>query len=303
MRTTRPKVFLSFAGNDRDMARRLADDLEVYGIEAFFDARDVVLGGNVVLSINRAMAESQYYVLLWSANCVDRPWVDAEWAAAFAREINEERSFFFIVRLDETPLPPLLAVRRYLDGIHDWPGVARELAGAWHDDLDIGTPVFPPPDAEPQPERSILTVRVRNQAMSMTHVIGVPPDSTGGDLLAAVQKTLALPTVTTQLDGAVKVRFEYRLRHGGEPLDDRPIQAQAITDGATVDLEITVMATGPDGPIGEKVYRATTESLPGVPARTVRTLVDTAFGHLLPWDRRSDEVLRRADRLLGRYPL
>jgi len=133
MRTSRPKVFLSFAGSDRAMAKRLADDLEMYGFEAFYDARDIAIGGNLVLSINRAMAESQYYVLLWSGNCVDRPWVDEEWAAAYVREINEARSFLFIVRLDETPLPPLLAVRRYLDGVHHWPSVARDLADTWLD--------------------------------------------------------------------------------------------------------------------------------------------------------------------------
>jgi hypothetical protein len=143
MRACRPKVFLSFAGSDRAMAKRLADDLEMYGVEAFYDARGIAFGGNVVLSINRAMAESHYYVLLWSANCVDRPWVDAEWAAAYAREINEGRSFLFIVRLDETPLPPLLAVRRYLDGVHAWPSVARDLAGTWLDDLDTGTGLLP----------------------------------------------------------------------------------------------------------------------------------------------------------------
>lgn len=167
MRTSRPKVFLSFAGNDRAMAKRLADDLEMYGVEAFYDARDIALGGNLVLSINRAMAESHYYVLLWSGNCVDRPWVDEEWAAAYVREISEERSFLFIVRLDETPLPPLLAVRRYLDGVHDWPSVARDLAGTWLDDLDTGAPVFRPPDPKPQTERSTLVVRMRNQALSV----------------------------------------------------------------------------------------------------------------------------------------
>jgi hypothetical protein len=129
-------VFLSFAGSDRAMAKCLAGDLEMYGVEAFYDARDIAIGGNVVLSINRAMAESHYYVLLWSANCVDRPWVDEEWAAAYTREINEGRSFLFVVRLDETPLPPLLAARRYLDGVHDWPSVARDLAGTWLAELD-----------------------------------------------------------------------------------------------------------------------------------------------------------------------
>lgn len=144
VRTSRPKkVFLSFAGNDRFMAKRLADNLVTYGVEAFYDARDIAIGGNVVLSINRAIAESQYYVLLWSEHCVDRPWVDEEWAAAYARDLNEERSFLFVVCLDQTPLPPLLAVRRYLDGIRDWPSVARDLAEAWREDLNNGTTVSP----------------------------------------------------------------------------------------------------------------------------------------------------------------
>lgn len=176
----RPRVFLSFAGNDRVAARRLADDLERHGFETFFDARDIAIGGNVVLSINRAIAESHYYVLLWSANCVNRPWVDEEWAAAYVKEINERRSFLFIVRLDETPLPPLLAVRRYLDGIHDWPAVARDLADAWLDDLDTGLPT---PVAQPQADRPTVIVRVRNQALVMTNALGLAPESAGVDLL------------------------------------------------------------------------------------------------------------------------
>jgi hypothetical protein len=288
VRTSRPKVFLSFAGNDRVMAERLADDLELYGVDAFYDARDVALGGNVVLSINRAMAESHYYVLLWSGNCVDRPWVDEEWAAAYAREINEERSFLFIVRLDTTPLPPLLAVRRYLDGIHDWPAVARDLADAWLDDLDTGTPVFPPPDPVPEIERSILVVKVRNQALVMTHVIGVSPESTGADLLPAIRTTLALPAFEAQLDGALKIQFSYRLLHDGEPVNDEPIVAQGITEGTMLDLEIKVEASGPDGPFGEKVYRSAADSIPSVSEKTVRAMVNTAFAHLLPWARHHD---------------
>lgn len=282
MSTSRPKVFLSFAGNDRAMAERLADDLEMYGVEAFYDARDVALGGNVVLSINRAIADSHYYVLLWSGNCVERPWVDEEWAAAYAKEINEKRSFLFIVRLDQTPLPPLLAVRRYLDGIHNWPAVARDLAYTWLDDLDTGTPVFPPPDPEPQTERSIRVVRVRNQVFGMTHVIGVPPESTGVDLLPAIRTALALPSSATQLDGAVKVHFNYRLLHENKPVTDEPIAAQGITDSATLDLEIQVQATGPDGPIGDRVYRSADDAVPGVSEKTVFAMVNAAFAHLLP---------------------
>jgi hypothetical protein len=284
MTAARPKVFLSFAGNDRVIARRLADDLERYGVEAFYDARDVALGGNVVLSINRAMAESHYYVLLWSANCVDRPWVGEEWAAAYAMEIHLERSFLFIVRLDETPLPPLLAVRRYLNGIRDWPAVARDLADAWLDDVDTGTPVFPPPDPVPQIERSALVVRIRNQALVMTHVIGIPPESTGHDLLPTIRTALALPA--SELNGTMRTQFTYRLLHDGEPVRDGPITAQGITEGATLDLEIQVLAIGPDGPFGERVYRRAEDPIPSASDRAIRAMVNTAFAHLTPWGRR-----------------
>lgn len=275
-KTSQPTVFLSFAGNDRPMAKRLADDLTVYGVESFIDARDVGQGRNVVLAIDEAIGSARYYVLLWSANCVDRAWVAEEWAVAYARDVNEQRSFLFIVRLDETPLPPLLSVRKYLNGVEGWTAVARDLAYAWFGDRDTGTPVFPAPGREPEPERSILVVRVRNRALGMTHVVGVPTESAGADLLPEISTALALPTVQTQLDGVVEIQFSYRLLCGGEPVTG------PVTDGATLDLEIHLRFTGPDGPLGEKVYRGRKAAVAGMPELTVGAMVDTAFAHLLP---------------------
>jgi len=281
-RMSRPKVFLSFAGNDRPMAERLAADLWQYRVETFIDARDVAPGGDLVLSINRAMTESDHYVLLWSRNCVDRPWVEAEWAAAYARQLNERRSFLFIVRLDETRLPLLLSVRRYLDGLHDWPAVARDLATYWRCDLAAGMPVFPPPWSTRPAEPSAIAVLVRNRALGMTHVVGVAPESTGDDLLPTIRTTLALPESQSQLAGALEVRFGYRLMYNGDPIPDKPIAVQGIVDGVVLDLEVHVQANGPDGPFGEKVYRGTGDVLPGMPEKSVHALVDAAFAHLLP---------------------
>jgi hypothetical protein len=293
----RPKVFLSFAGNDRPMAERLAADLLPHGVETFIDADDIPPGADLVLSINKAMAESDHYVLLWSRNCLDRPWVEAEWAAAYARQLNERRSFLFVVRLDETPLPLLLSVRRYLDGFRGWPAVAPELAAHWRGDLGAGTPVFPPPSparvaemaaahngdsptrvAEP----SAIAVLVRNWALGVSHVVGVAPESTGEDLLPTVRTTLALPDSQSQLDGALEVRFSYRLLRDGDPIPDKPLADQGIIDGVVLNLEVRVQASGPDGPFGEKLYRGTADVLPGVSERSIRALVDAAFAHLLP---------------------
>lgn len=280
--TRRPKVFLSFAGLDRTMATRLAQDLLALGVEAFVDTRDIALGHNVVLSINREMAESDYYLLLWSRNCIDRPWVEDEWAAAYAREINERRSFLFIVRLDGTPLPPLLAVRRYLDGYRDWASVARELVACWRGDLAVGTPVFPPPNVTSDVGPPATVVRVRNQDLGMTHIVGARSDHTGPELLETVRRVLALPDSVSRFDAVLEIRFDYTLLHNGRALRDEPLAAQGITDGVLLDLELRVLVSGPGGPIGERVYRSGNDTFPDVPQLTVRSAVEDAFAHLLP---------------------
>lgn len=278
--TSRPKVFISYAGSDRPMATQLDKDLEACGLAPFRDNRDVKVGANVVLAINRALATSDFYVLLWSANCVDRAWVEEEWAAAYAREIHERRSFLFIVRLDDTPLPPLLAVRRYLNGYENWRQVVQDLVDTWKDDLDTGTPVFPAPNPAPELGHHTLTVRIRNQAMRMTHIVGARADATGADLMDAVITALALPSKESQLNGALEVRFTYRLLlQDDTEVTEKPLEAQAITDGTLLDLEIKAQASGPDGPYGETIYRTegTNSEILDVDA-----LTNEAFAHLMP---------------------
>ncbi|MGH3971739.1 MAG: toll/interleukin-1 receptor domain-containing protein [Pseudonocardiaceae bacterium] len=178
-KANRPRVFLSFAGNDRITAERLRRDLREREIEAFVFPP----AGNIVLDINRALTQSDYFVLLWSRACRDRPWVDAEWSAAFARELQERRSFLFIVRLDTTPLPSLLAPRQYLDAVGgDWDELVNELAASWHRDMSVGEPVLPapqPPGADNGGIQRTIVLYVRNRALSVAHTVAVPEESTG----------------------------------------------------------------------------------------------------------------------------
>jgi hypothetical protein len=191
-----PQVFVSFAGSDRAMADRLRDDLRKRDIEV----SNFPLGGNLVLDINRELAQSDYFVLLWSQAAVNRQWVDAEWSAAFARELRERRSFLFIVRLDRTPLPPLLAPRQYLDAAgNNWNDLVNELVTTWLRDRAAGEPVlpapYPPTTDNGGGERRNIVLYVRNRALSVAHVIAVPEKSTGFQLLSLVRVTLALPDV------------------------------------------------------------------------------------------------------------
>lgn len=281
----RPRVFLSFAGGDRVMAERLRQDLEKRDIEAFVFPP----GGNLVLDINRALTQSDYFLLLWSQASVDRAWVDAEWSAAFARELQERRSFLFIARLDMTPLPPLLAPRRYLDAFdNNWDQFVNELASTCHQDGAVGEPVLPAPHSmlteSGDVERPSIDLYVRNRALSVAHVVAVPEESTGRELQRLVRSALALPDIAERFGGAVGMRFHYQLRNVDEPIpSDKTLVELHVTDGTTIELEVEVEveAFGPtkSSPIIAN-RRGVSKDLS--PAAT-QSLINSNFGHLIPW--------------------
>lgn len=283
---TRPAVFLSFAGPDRPLAQRLQDDLGEHGVRAFVDDRDIPVGGNVVLALNSALARSDYYVLLWSRNAVDRPYVDAEWAAAYSRELHERRSFLFVLRLDDTPLPPLLAPRKFLDAADGWDAAVSTLVRTWRTDLDLRVPVVPAPSPATD-EGPAIVLYVRNRALSVAHTVAVSPNATGHALHERVRVTLALPDRESRFGGQVGLRFTYRLLAAEEPLPDKPLSELGIGDGATVDLEVTVDPFGPDGPQEGWVMRgewdpAALSAAADANERLVSAMERAAFRHLAP---------------------
>ena len=273
-----PRVFVSYTGNDRPVAERLRRDLRERDIETFAFPP----GGNFVLDINRALAQSDYFVLLWSQACVDRPWVDAEWSAALVRGLQQRRSFLFIVRLDTTSLPPLLAPRQYLDAFNNWDDLVTELAATWGRDRAVGDPVLPAPfpavtDNNGPPN---IVLYIRNEALSVTHVIAVPAESTGQDLERLVRGALALPDVAEKFGGAVGMRFYYQLKKAGNLISPDGGKLH-IVDGDTVDLEVQVESFGPTGPSLITTYRRGVST--SLAPATTRSLINSVFDHLIPW--------------------
>jgi hypothetical protein len=280
----RPRVFLSFAGSDRETAKRLGQDLVRAGIKTFVDEQDITPGGVFPLAINRALTQSDYYVLLWSQASVDRPWVEAEWSAALTRDLTERRSFLFVVRLDKTPVPLLLAARRYLDAFEDWDGVVDELLSTWRRDWAVrrnGSYVLPAPHWAAV-QRPSIVLYIRNRDLSVEHVLAVPEQSTGEELERQVHTGLALKGSVTQFGGTVGMRFFYKLKHAKQPIPrDKTLVELGITHGATIELEVQMQQFGPNGssPIETYRYRDATR----LPPATTRLLINAAFGHLRPW--------------------
>ncbi|HEX6346273.1 toll/interleukin-1 receptor domain-containing protein [Umezawaea sp.] len=275
-------MFLSFAGDDRPKAVLLAEELRARGVDSFVDSLSVGLGEDFVLAVNRALDESDYYVLLWSRHCDDRPFVDAEWTAALCRDLAGRRAFLFVVRLDDRVPPTLLSTRRYLDAYDDWAMVADELTATWRADSSVGAAVLPAPVPPPVAGRGpSISLRVRNRALSVAHVLDVPAASTGGELHDLVRAALALPDEETRFGGAVGLKFFYQLKNGDDPIADGPLALVGVTEGATIDIEVRMESFGPDGSFARSTFRRDGATA-GVNPAMVRTLVRSALGHLVP---------------------
>jgi TIR domain len=281
-----PLVFLSFAGPDRPMAKRLGGDLAARGFDAFIDEHSIAPGEEILLAINRALTNSSYCVLLWSRHTWDRPWVDMEWGAALARELDSRRSFLFVIRLDDSDMPLILATRRYLDASAGWEAAVAELVATWQRDRDAGPNVFPAPGHTAAVDSSgvgEIELYVRNRALSVSHVVRVASAVTGPQLSALVAEALELPESESKFGGLVGARFTYELRHRDQPLPDRPITDLGIGCGDTVDLLVQVEFVSRGETTATWTFRdGQASQQPGTSPRVARALLDAAFGHLMP---------------------
>ncbi len=279
-----PLVFLSFAGQDRPKAERFRGDLAALGFDAFVDEHSILPGEDLLNAINKALTRSSYCVLLWSRHTQDSPWAEVEWTAALYRDLNEKRSFLFVVRLDETEVPLLLATRKYLDAFIDWDAALVRLVATWHRDRKVGTPVFPAPlttgrsgDVHP------IELYVRNQALSVSHVVAAPSTVTSSELFGLVRKALNLRDSESKYNGIVSARFAYELRYRDRALLDGPLTDLGIDDGDTVDLVVHGEFVSHGQTVSTWTFRdgpAPRQS--AINPRVVRALIDRAFSHLMP---------------------
>lgn len=281
-RTTQPRVFLSFAGDTRPTAERLASDLKARSIDTHIDDQYISPGDNIVLAINQQLDGSDYFVLLWSRGCLDNVWVQQEWSAAYAVELSLRlrRAFLFVLRLDQTRLPPLLQPRQYLDAFVDWDQAVDRLARGWHEDRAVRMPVLPAPSpVTTNDDAPRVIVRVRNTTLAVVHVLAVPARVSRPKLEALVYASLALPDKITEFNGAVGLRFRYQLVRDGEQLPDTASELD-IREGTQLDLVVTYSAfVGDTSHPGVEVRDRGSRDLS---RKLTDTLIRKAFHHLMP---------------------
>ena len=102
-------IFLSYASQDADAARRLCDALRAAGLEVWFDQSELRGGDAWDASIRKQIKECALFVPIVSGNTDARPegYFRLEWKLAVDRShlMADDQPFFVPVILDSTPEP------------------------------------------------------------------------------------------------------------------------------------------------------------------------------------------------------
>jgi hypothetical protein len=271
------------------------------------DVEDFPPGGNFPVAISETLSRSDYYLLLWSQHAVDRPWVNAEWSAALVRDLQEREAFLFIARLDATPLPLILAPRRFFDATDDWDAFVAEVTSVWTRDcsrpeLVLPTPAAPDgggslgageggergdPIADGQP---LAEVYVYNRALRVSRPVAVPREVTGAGLWRQVRRALHLKESVSTFMNDAALTLRYELTSSGQQIPDAEDIGMRIQDGAVVELAILLELRAGRETVTTMQFRGESPPThagagpgPAMDPRLIRALLDEALGHLTPW--------------------
>lgn len=111
-------VALSFAGEDRDHARKIAELLREQGFSVFYDEyeRATLWGRNYYSHLSDVYQNRARYCLMFiSANYARKLWTKRERECAQARAFRESREYILPLRLDSTSLPGIEDTVGYID--------------------------------------------------------------------------------------------------------------------------------------------------------------------------------------------
>lgn len=98
------RVFISYAKEDKDVAKKLYTDLQQGGVEPWLDSVNLLPGQAWETAIRKAISDSSYFIAILSSRSVGKKgYVQKEirQALAIAEEYPDDRIFIVPVRIDE----------------------------------------------------------------------------------------------------------------------------------------------------------------------------------------------------------
>lgn len=109
---------ISFAGEDRPLARGLADRLDAAGYSIFFDEfhQAELWGRDLSVALSEVYArDARWCLILVSEAYLQKPWTNIERQNALSRFMKERGGYLLCLRFDSAKLPGLPDVVGYID--------------------------------------------------------------------------------------------------------------------------------------------------------------------------------------------
>lgn len=83
-------------------------------MDVWFDDWQIQAGDSIPGKLNEGLGAFEAFVLVWSANAKRSNWVRHELHSAITRAVNDNTARIIPCKLDETPLPALIADRKWI---------------------------------------------------------------------------------------------------------------------------------------------------------------------------------------------
>lgn len=182
-----PKVFLSYASEDRELAAQIAQGLIAQGVDTWWDTWEIRAGDSLRRKIEAGLADCTHFLVLLTPVALTKPWVNQEMDAGLVRMLNERITFLPVrAGLPAGELPLLLR------GLHspEIRDLAADLQQLIHDIHGVTRkpPVGPRPPAANIAARTgvspAATALARAFVQHTKHASGFDPQLTRAQLQA-----------------------------------------------------------------------------------------------------------------------
>ncbi|MBE5852208.1 MAG: TIR domain-containing protein [Lachnospiraceae bacterium] len=108
-------VFISHNYKDKPMARKIAKELDKYGIKVWIDESEIRLGDSLIEKIRDGLDHMDFLIALISENSVHSEWVKKELDIAMNKEIDGKKVIAIPILVGRCELPGFLKGKLYAD--------------------------------------------------------------------------------------------------------------------------------------------------------------------------------------------
>ena len=108
-------AFLSHSSADKPFIRQLAADLTANGIDVWLDEQRIRVGDSIPEKLAQGLAGSDFFLIAMSGHASGSAWVQKELNNALVNEVQRRKVHILPLKLDETPMPPIIGDKKYAD--------------------------------------------------------------------------------------------------------------------------------------------------------------------------------------------